>query len=1116
MTKLDSSHCFPKNSSNIMRKVFVQNITTDINRSSINYDMIYISLASALEAETKFLSQHVFSILELFLEEGNHSISENEFFNSEEEFFRLVYANITISGNSNSMTKVFVKTNSFYLFASNLLISNLIFIGNDINMNNNEKSWNNIDYPFCTDSDIENDYLNVSNMKISCSIKNRPLAKFQKSQNYGFFNLEMISDNIFGVTAKFTIQNCRFENFEVLNSTAGFSSLISLAPLAGNFLVENVVLNNAFFFKGIVYYSIYDFDPFYSDLFLQDKTLTENYSSSVGFRNVSVFAYNRFYLQANELDLYMFFFTEFSGNLSIQNCFFEQINNLLNIFAIQNDEFSNDNIFEIRETTFSNISQTSFLTVNYIPSVFIRNSIFDEVSSGEFFFISVENSNNFSIICSKFKSFRGSADFFQTKNSFFNIINSFLDQGVINSLIKQDKNVLLVSNSSISNIFFNQYLIFFNDFDGIFVNNSIFSNIQGIIYIFMIYNANSLVLSNSVLNNITIYAIFYVEETNLNLLQNILIKSSYFGYIWEKDITCKFVITNFSEIYHNIISISFYRDLSIPNILFLLRGVHIFENNFTQLSSGGMIQMQTGDCTFENSVFIDNYFLNYEKFQFLFEFDIDCHMIVRGCFYKDNGIITKKNKYPAFHYNDVFSLWEVIYTHFNNTIFMVTDKVEMLAGFISSSPHGGTFELMNSILIFEITNTIFEYKGIQLDHFLSATFINNTFYNLKCNYRSFANQYGGVSLLASTTYTFSKGQNEYWVYMKNNTFCNSSCINGGGLSIVAIKNIQVIDCKFINSKSENKGGAMILIGSENCFLKNILVNGSKSLQAGGLYTQNIFNLTLENLGILNASSLDSSIFYIKNIQNLKAYNFTSRGTFAARKAGIFMVYRSNIYLNFLKIIDTFAGDEAGAFFCDDRSEVWISNIEITNSSSKMAGVFSILSSIHFFLANAIIQHSFSIEDAGVFLMKGFTVSQLINVRIRSSGSVNGLGVIFIKNDDAQSALNINNLDCLGLFALDGACILFSSSSQVSLSNLNVESSNNGPIKLIGLNQIAVRIENITIIGCSSKTFIFETSNIDINIFQILLVNNTSENDVFTGYLVNGFISNGFFFNNTKK
>ena len=279
---------------------------------------------------------------------------------------------------------------------------------------------------------------------------------------------------------------------------------------------------------------------------------------------------------------------------------------------------------------------------------------------------------------------------------------------------------------------FHENLISFSNFDGYSISNSIFSGINGDIYLFVLFASNYLILNETILENINTYAIFSIFDSQLNLIENCLLRNSYFYYIWEKDPTCTQVITNQSEYYNNIVAISFYRDLSIPDILFLLYRSYIYMTSFIQLNSGGMLQMHVGDCTYDQTVFMDNYFLNYNTFQYLFEFDSYAYVIVKDCFFKDNGVITKKVKYFSYTDNDVFCLWTVIYTHFNHTVFVATDKVEMLAGFISAAPHGGVFEYMNCVMIFKITNTYFEYKGIQLDHFLSATLINNTFYNLLC------------------------------------------------------------------------------------------------------------------------------------------------------------------------------------------------------------------------------------------------------------------------------------------------------------------------------------------------------------------------------------------------
>lgn len=806
---ITNSQCVLKNTTILSRKVFVQNSTNLILQNNIKYDLCYPNIAKAFEGESKIFNQYLQGSLLIFLESGTHILKETDFENANEQLFRRMLINITISPEHSETVKIVLKTNKFYLFFSSFaLITNLSFIGNDINwLNFSDPCYNDLNILCCQDLNL--DYDTTQNSKKPCSILNYPLNHSSKNNYYGMFNIENVADNNFGIQPNFQIKNCEFANFFVFNND-GFSSLFAMAPLSGILAIESVHIYNSLFPLGVVYHFMKQYDTMYTIYFqnLDNFGKINSLEKAVLINNFTLVSYN-FLPVKGDFNFIIFGFQDFNGSFVCSNSHFEQISHISAMFYDVNADS-----FLINYVNFTNITQSKLFALSEIQNVSLSNIKISFLNNHDSLsLINFETISNVLLIALNLTAFQ--VDFstvcFQILNSNFTIRDSFISGGLFNSLITQEGENLFVKNVSFVNLTFLDNLISYSGFQGYSIEQSCFSNINGITYLFVLFKSSFLKIKDSILEMIKIYAIFYIVDSNLNLIESNLIRNNYFKYLWEVDTTCDNVINNLSNLYNNTVAISFYRDLSIPNNLFMLYQTYIHDNSFIQLNSGGMVQMQLGICIYDHTNFMDNYFLNFNKFQYLFEFDIDCHLTVKSCFFKDNGVLTKKKNYFTYNDNNIFYLWSVVYTHYNDTVFMITDKVEMLGGIISAAPHGGTFEFLNCILILEIINnsaTGFEYKGIQLDHFITASLINNTFYNLLCNDKSFATQYGGISLLASTSYTYSKGQNNYWLFMKNNSFFNSTCINGGGLSIVGIQTVLVEDCKFYKSRTHNRGGAM--------------------------------------------------------------------------------------------------------------------------------------------------------------------------------------------------------------------------------------------------------------------------------------------------------------------
>lgn len=633
----------------------------------------------------------------------------------------------------------------------------------------------------------------------------------------------------------------------------------------------------------------------------------------------------------------------------------------------------------------------------------------------------------------------------------------------------------------------------------------------------MLYKGGYFILKNVLIEYIKTYAFFYFIDSVLNVNENILIRSSEFVYMWEKDISCQTIITNFSEIYNNDIIGCIFRDLSIKNEDFLLESSFIFDNTFNQTNGAGIIQTQTGILTLDKSYFFNNYFLNHKIFRYFMEINIETIFSVKNSVFIDNGIIEKKSSYFVYSDDNVISLWNLYYSYFENILMMTTDSIEMLGGFISASPHWGYFELINSKFILKIYNHVFEYKGLQIDSAVIAILINNTFYNLQCSERSFSTKYGGVCLYGSTSYTFSKGQNNFQLYMKNNTFFNSSCEFGGGLAIFSIKKIEISDLFFYGSITKNKGGAFILVGSEDCSLKNIQIFNTQAYEGGAAFIQNIFQMKIQNLYISNATAFSTAVIYLKGMSNMTITNITTNQTYSGLKGGVITVFKSTLMIFRGSFTNTMSKVEGGMLYCDDRSNVILNNTNIENSFSDKGGAFSIVNAIKFSLLNCNIFNSSSKNDGGVFVLSSFSVANLVNVSIDNSKSFFGIGIVFIQNTEENSLIYINKLKCNDNFATDGSCILYTSSSLFFCEDLIIENNGNNPIALYGAATTEVEIKHLVLVNSSSEKFLIYCLNLYLKIANFNISNNFAGISVFEGEsILNTTFFNGTFFDNFCK
>ena len=274
-------------------------------------------------------------------------------------------------------------------------------------------------------------------------------------------------------------------------------------------------------------------------------------------------------------------------------------------------------------------------------------------------------------------------------------------------------------------------------------------------------------------------------------------------------------------------------------------------------------------------------------------------------------------------------------------------------------------------------------------------------------------------------------------------------------------------------------------------------------------------MSLNNITIQNVFTIGSGGIYVKGIAVLMFQNLITMNTSSEIKSGVFLIYRSNLTLNWVNISNSRAGLEGGTLICDDRSEILISNIFIQNSSAQIAGVFSVASSTSFNLYNVIITNSSSDLDGGVFFLTSYSTSNLQNIEIYDSYSIGGMGVIYIHNGDDQSQIKIENLICKNVSALDGSCVLFFSASELILENISIYNAKNNPLSIIGLITVSVSLSKLNISLCFSLKNVIYLSNIALKASFLLISNNFATSDVFFSDSVELSLFQANFFDNSE-
>ena len=518
---------------------------------------------------------------------------------------------------------IILKTFMFNFEIHNYLtIININFFGNDIVLNTtSEDPCYNTNVVCCDESSVQQS-INTDD----CGLSNRTLnldLKSNMNQINGLFNLKLLYDDDLSLSPETTpnpslnLKNVGIYFFYSVNTTSGWVSLISFGTLGYDINMENVTLENTFFQFGILYFSSFDEDPYFSYIPQQQiEDYYTHYSGSGLFNstllcdNIIIDIYNDYSFQItsgyqgsilNLINLYQ----EQNKQLSyiFQNMSFINIQMDISLYAFsffpEIPDMSNAPLFNFSNLTFYNNLNLLFLQISacnvLIDNISFENSeilvinffMFDFSVFGSIF---IQNSNFFN--CSLNNQFILSAGFNVTFQ---------------NTIIEQFQNAYFeITSASLS--FLNvQYLNSDNSFAFI---SAILSNLTFESSMFSSMDFTSTIMDFIEINNTSIYwnnnQFNYLFFTSTNFISN----SGQINLYFENNtfIECQNLAMNLNYAYVKMNN-DIFEGLNFQNPFFSVRNCNISILNITFISAQGIyfIFFTFSNFTLENSHFINIY-----------------------------------------------------------------------------------------------------------------------------------------------------------------------------------------------------------------------------------------------------------------------------------------------------------------------------------------------------------------------------------------------------------------------------------------------------------------------------------------------------------------------------
>lgn len=903
---------------------------------------------------------------------------------------------------------------------------------------------------------------------------------------YGLINIELMYDS-----NEYPLLNITDSEFYYFNTyhlvSFSFSSLISILPFGGKINLDNVKFLFCYFSSGLLY-SYNKIDNLYkgnieflsSQLRLKINKIQEIYK----FKNLSLNNYN----DESHFKFSVFFLHEFKGLISFESVEFVNVSKII-LFNFQNSQKSG--MVSIKDLTIKNLTETILLTSSgYLGSITILNLTLSLFFSKESL-ISIENVSEVlfeNLLMEKIKIESETSGLFTFMNSTTILKDSFFEDCILFSIITQTGYLLHVLNSSFLNISFKRGIIFLDQIELCNVERSYFSFANGDFGIIYIISSKILFFSNSLIQNSIFSSIFYSEELNSNQIFDLIIQNNNLRSLWNDDQTVKETYAISMQVKFNFFSSPFYVNYGVDYSLIHFENFYFFKN---KILAAFMVSLFTGNIDLDKAFLIDNFYIDTALFQMNFDLEETALTKFTNSYIENIGVNKKKTFYTALEDCNFISFWYAEYSYFNNITFVVTQEVELVSGFFSGSPVGDTLEILNCKFIKIGVNPHFGYKGMLFDSVVKLNLINNTFYNIICNSRTFSHSHGVIYITGSSGYLYSK--NEYMVSLNNNSFYNCSCIYGGNIAIISIDTVNITNCNFYNSSSLFFGGSFLVISSANVFLNNLRIEKSIGNEGGAIYLKNIFKSHVSNVTIKNSKTRRNGVFYLNNINEIIVEDCEIFNTFAVVNGGFMFLFQVQSKIERIKIFNSFAY-EGGSFFLHGNSIVLLDEIFISNSSAIQAGGISVYEIKIFEIRNSKFINLFSKLEGAAILFSVFKKANIANFSVENS--ISGVGILYIKTIDENSIMEWLDINCISTTAYIGSCIYHISSVSLKIVKLFIKKNGLIPIYLQWSFEINLYIENLILNECQVKSNIILSVGIALKIKNLEMNNISSSKSIF--------------------
>ena len=186
------------------------------------------------------------------------------------------------------------------------------------------------------------------------------------------------------------INNCSFKDFFPLNSTKGWTSLFTIAPLGGLLAINDSVFDNFYFPSGLVYYKRDQYDALFS-LFINYIDFNDYVMKyhNVSINNTIIMNYNQYYIE--KADVSVINFIDFKVTFYIEKLLMNQIFNSFYVFYFEKSKKDLFSSVFIRNCTFSNMKNIGIFYFNNLNQFAMQNLNVFSINNTIILLISLKN-----------------------------------------------------------------------------------------------------------------------------------------------------------------------------------------------------------------------------------------------------------------------------------------------------------------------------------------------------------------------------------------------------------------------------------------------------------------------------------------------------------------------------------------------------------------------------------------------------------------------------------------------------------------------------------------------------------------------------------------------------